>query len=91
MLWNDDVREHVFSNPYVYFSFFSNSGVTISIRAEFNEDNKKSKRKQETLNNQEVLYTDGEEINQKATEDQFTLFASKVLNKFSSTATIKSK
>ena len=40
VLWNDDVREHVFLNPYIYFSFFSNAGVTISIRAEFNEDNK---------------------------------------------------
>ena len=38
VLWNEDVRDHVFSNSFIYFAFYSSTGVNISVRVEFNED-----------------------------------------------------
>ena len=51
----------------------------------------KSKRKLENSNPRENLYLDNEVLDPKATEDQFALFAQKVLSKFSSTPSLKAK
>lgn len=91
VLWNDDVRDHTFLNPYIYFSFSSNVGVNISVRVEFNDDKAGRKRKRDNSSIQEGLYVNDEELQPKATEDQFAIFAQKVLSKQQSPVVAKTK
>lgn len=37
-IWNFDSREHIFQSSYIYFSFYSNVGINIIAKAEFEEE-----------------------------------------------------
>lgn len=47
-LWSEDQREHTFQNSFIYLSLFSNNGIVISVKAEF-EDDKSSKKGNKNL------------------------------------------
>lgn len=77
-LWNDDPREHIFQNAYVYFSFISNLGISISVKAEFDEDSNKHKR---NLNiDTKSLYYDDEELPPNSNVYKFAKFTQKILD-----------
>lgn len=42
-IWNDDQREHIFLNSYIYFSFYSNVGMKIITKIRFEEEKTQKK------------------------------------------------
>ena len=87
-LWNYDPREHFFQNPFIYFTFYSNAGMKIIVKADFEEDKvpKKIYRHQST---DEV----GEFYDEASQEDhdteKFNRYVSKVLEEDKKSRTIK--
>lgn len=87
-LWNDDPRDHNFSNTYVYFSFYSSTGMIIHIKPEFEED-KNVKKRSKNLYISTGNYDNENDIEDDQEQEHYNKLVARVLSRNTRSRTTK--